>query len=161
MRCKTAQLQMALAVGEDLSPSAAVALQTHLADCSTCQQVWKNQERSFSALQLSRAEPVLSERGSVWPSVASRIQQRRSAPRRAEFNGWIAGLAALAASVLVFVFTLEEPWPTEMAEHGHGPAIAGTMVVAPSESARDFPARSVRPVGSPRQSDKFPVPPSP
>ena len=161
MRCKTAQLQMALAVGEDLPPSEAVTLQTHLADCSACRQVWDNQQRSFQAFQHSRVEPVPSERGSVWPSIALRIQQRQSAPRRAEFNGWIAGLAALAASVLIFVFTLEEPWPTEVAQHGRGPAIAGTMIVVPSESTRDVPFRSVRPVGAARQSDKFPVPPSP
>ena len=51
MRCKTAQLQMALAVGEDLPPSEAVTLQTHLADCSACRQVWDNQQRSFQAVQ--------------------------------------------------------------------------------------------------------------
>ncbi len=161
MRCKTAQFQMALAVGEDLPQAETVTLQTHLADCSACQQVWEHQQRSFLAVQHSRVEAIPSGRGSVWPSIASRIQQRQAAPRRAEFNGWIAGLAALAASVLVFVFALEEPWTTEVAQHERGPAIAGTMIVVPAESTREMPFRSVRPVGTERRPDQFPMSPSP
>ena len=146
MHCKIAQRQMALAVGEDLPLPEANELQTHLSECSTCRQVWEQHQRSFAALQDSRVEPQPSQRDSVWPTVATRIQQRQSAPRRSEFNGWIAGLAVMAACVLVFVFTQEESGPL-VAQRGRGPAIDGTMIVVPKEPTQPLQYRSKWPDG--------------
>ena len=147
MHCKTAQRQMALAVGEDLPLPEANELQTHLAECSACRHVWEQHQRSFAALQRSRVEPQPSQRDSVWPTVATRIQERQSVPRRSEFNGWIAGLSVMSACVLVFVFTQEEPGSIVI-HRGRGPAINGTMIGVPTEPLQPMRFRSPRPDGS-------------
>lgn len=108
MHCRTAQRQMALAVGEDLPQVESVELNVHLAECTTCQQAWSQHQQSFSALQSSRVEPVATPRTTIWPVVSRRIQRRALIPRRAELNGWIASLVVVSASVLVFVFSQEE-----------------------------------------------------
>ena len=146
MHCKTAQRQIALAIGEDLPLPEANELQTHLAECSACRQVWEQHQQSFAALQHSRIEPQPAKRDSVWPMVATRIQERQSARRRIDFNGWIAGLAVMAAGVLVFVFTQEEPGPL-VAQPGRGSPIDRTMIVMPKERTQPLQFRSPRPVG--------------
>lgn len=104
MSCKTARNDMALAVGDDLEPTAAEMLHQHLAGCPECQKMWRQLQVGFAVLQQSRVALRLSKSDSIWPEVATKIQERQADPRRAEFNGWVAGLAVLAACVLVFVF---------------------------------------------------------
>lgn len=109
MRCRTAQLQMALAVGEDLLQAETVDLNRHLAECPACQQAWSKHQACFTALQSSRVEPVIPlPRTTVWPVLARRIQRRAETPRRVVLNGWIGSLVVMSASILVFVFSLEE-----------------------------------------------------
>ena len=109
MRCRTAQRQMALAVGEDLPQAETAELNCHLAGCATCQQAWSRHQECMSALQSSREEHVVSlPKTTVWPVLARRIQRCALAPRRVVLNGWIGGLVVMSASILVFVFSLEE-----------------------------------------------------
>ena len=109
MRCRTAQRQMALAVGEDLPQAETAELNHHLAGCATCQQAWSTHQECITALQSSREEHVVSlPRTTVWPILARRIQRRALTPRRVVLNGWIGGLVVMSASILVFVFSLEE-----------------------------------------------------
>ncbi len=110
MHCRIARRQMALAVGEDLPQTESAELNSHLVECPTCQQAWTGHQQGFVALQSSRVEPVVAvPRSTVWPVVARRIQRRALIPRRVELNGWIASLVVMSASILVFVFSLDEP----------------------------------------------------
>ena len=59
MKCKTAEHQMALAVGEDLSSVESQELQGHLQDCLKCQKTWEQQQHGFAILQHSRTQDVL------------------------------------------------------------------------------------------------------
>jgi hypothetical protein len=109
MRCKTAKYQMALAVGEDLSPAESQELQRHLQDCSNCQQTWEQHRRGFAVLQHSRTNETRPKPDSVWPTVSHRLRERVAAPQLGEFNGWIAALAVTAACTVLFVFSIEDP----------------------------------------------------
>ena len=105
MNCKTAWRQMALAVGEDLSPAEGRELQDHLQACSKCQKTWEQQQRGFAVLQRSRTHEIPPKSDSVWPVLVNRLRERETDAPRGEFNGWFAGLAVTAACVLVFVFS--------------------------------------------------------
>ena len=128
MHCRTAQRQMALAVGEDLPQAESVELNVHLAECATCQQAWSQHQQCFTALQSSRVESIVAPRTTVWPVVARRIQRRALTPRRVELNGWIASLVVASASVLVFVFSQEEQ-SLQKVSGEHRIAIGGIPVV--------------------------------
>ena len=142
MHCRTAQRQMALAVGEDLPQAEAIDLNVHLADCASCQQAWTQHQRSFAALQSSRVEPDAPQRTTVWPMVARRIQRRALAPHRVELNGWIASLVVMAASVLVFVFSQEE-LDTLKTSEVQRPLIGGTPVLLVPDASS--PIHSLQP----------------
>lgn len=107
MNCKTAQYQIALAVGEDLSPAESQELQGHLQACSNCQKTWEQHQQGFAVLQRSRIQEIRPESDSFWPVLANRLRERAADSPRGEFNGWFAALAVTAACVLVFVFSQE------------------------------------------------------
>ena len=142
MHCRIAQHQMGLAVGEDLPQAESVELDVHLAECVPCQQAWGQHQRSFAALQLSRLGSDAPQRTTVWPVVARRIQRRALAPRRVELNGWIASLVVVTASVLVFVFSLEE-LDTMKISGVSRTAISGTPVLLIPDAS--LPVRTLRP----------------
>ena len=132
MKCKTAEHQMALAVGEDLTPAETQELQQHLQGCSKCQQTYQQHQRGFAVLLHSRANEARSKRDSVWPMLASQLQARGSGAQRGEFNGWIAALAVTAASVLLFVFSQDDSVSTAMHPQ-RGSMFEDTMVSVPSQ----------------------------
>lgn len=139
MNCKTAQLQMALAVGEDLAPAETQDLQSHLQGCSRCQQTWDNHRRGFAVLQHSRTNESYAKSDSVWPALSKRLIEREAALQRGEFNGWIGALAVTAACVLIFVFSQDD-----LSWTGARPApsypLTGTMVISPSRQKADPPS---------------------
>lgn len=124
MHCKKVRQQMSLAVGDDLEPAAAEVIQQHVATCPECEKAWEQHRRGFAVLQQSRVALERTKSDSIWPKVAVKIQARQTDARRAEFNGWIAGLAVLAACVLVFVFSQDGTLPstTRRAPHETLPA---------------------------------------
>ncbi len=132
MNCKTAQRQMALAVGEDLSPVESQELQGHLQGCSNCQQTWEQQRRGFAMLQRSRTQEIHPKSDSVWPVLANRLREREVESPRGEFNGWFAALAVTAACVLVFVFSQESSFPVA-SQPRTGSVTGGTMVISPAD----------------------------
>jgi anti-sigma factor RsiW len=159
MNCKTAQRQMALAVGEDLPPAEIQEVQSHLQDCSKCQQTWEQHQRGFAVLQHSRTNETRPNRDSVWPSLSGRLRERAAAPQRGEFNGWIAALAVTAASVLIFVFSQDDS-AISTARSPHTSIQGGTNVASPSGlrgSASSAPRRDGIQTARPYNADPRPV----
>lgn len=140
MNCRTAQRQIALAVGEDLPPTERQELQGHLQECSNCQQTWDQHQQSFAALQHSRIQEVPQKSDSVWPILAVRLQERAAESPRADFNGWFAALAVTAAGVLIFVFSQESHLPIA-SQPATGSVSGGTMVSSPPERREQTPPR--------------------
>ncbi len=140
MNCKTAQRQMALAVGEDLSPAESQELQGHLQACSNCQQTWEQQQHGFAVLQRSRTQEIRSKSDSVWPVLVHRLRERATDSPRGEFNGWFAALAVTAACVLVFVFSQESSFPVA-SQPRTGSVSGGTMVTSPADLREAPPPR--------------------
>lgn len=138
MNCKSAQRQIPLAVGEDLSPVESQELQGHLQTCSKCQKTWEEQQRGFAVLQRSRTQEVRRKSDSVWPVLANRLRERGTEFPRAEFNGWFAALAVTAACVLVFVFSQEGPVPIASQPHPNT-SFGGTMVTSPADLRQTSP----------------------
>lgn len=136
MKCKSAEHQMALAVGEDLSPAETQELQQHLDGCSKCEQTYQQHQRGFAVLQHSRANEARSNRDSVWPTLASRLQARSSGSQRGEFNGWIAALAVTAACVLLFVFSRDDSISTAINTQ-RGSFSGDTRVFAPNHDSKN------------------------
>lgn len=132
MKCKSAQHQMALAVGEDLSPAETQELQGHLETCPKCQRTWEQQRLGFAVLQRSRIQEIQRKSDSVWPALAHRLSEREADSPRADFNGWFAALAVTAASVLIFVFSQESPVPIASQPRSNA-ASSGTMVSSPAD----------------------------
>lgn len=163
MNCRTAQRQMALAVGEDLPSTEIQELQRHLQDCSKCQQTWEQHQRGFAVLQHSRTQETHSKRNSsVWPTVVNRLHERGSVSPRGDFNGWIAALAVMTACVLLIVFSQDDSIATATRSQ-RGSLVGGTMVSAPSnlpETAapllREDDVRAKRPykAGPPHVQDR-------
>jgi hypothetical protein len=139
MKCKTANHQMALAVGEDLSPTETQELLRHLQDCSTCQQTWEQHQRGFAVLQQSRTNETPTKSDSVWPTLSQRLRECEAAPQRGEFNGWIAALAVTAACVVLFVFSLDDS-PSLVIRPQSGVSSGGTMVMSPEVSEKAMKA---------------------
>ncbi len=135
MKCKTAKHQMALAVGEDLTPAEIQELHRHLQDCSNCQQTWEQHQRGFAVLQHSRTNETRPKSDSVWPTLSQRLREHDAAPQRGEFNGWIAALAVTAACVVLFVFSFEDS-PSLALHPQRGVSSGGTMVTSPSNSGQ-------------------------
>lgn len=135
MKCKTAKHQMALAVGEDLSPAEIQELQRHLQDCSNCQQTWEQHQRGFAVLQHSRTNETRPKSDSVWPTLAQRLRERDAASQRGEFNGWIAALAVTAACVVLFVFSMDDS-PSLAVRPQPSVSSGGTMVTSPPNSGQ-------------------------
>ena len=133
MKCKTANHQMALAVGEDLALAEIQELQRHLQDCSNCQQTWEQHQRGFAVLQHSRTNETRPKSDSVWPTVSHRLRERAVAPERGEFNGWIAALAVTAACVLLFVFSREDSLSVASRSQ-RGSFFGDTMISLPDDS---------------------------
>lgn len=140
MNCKSAQHQMALAVGEDLSPAETQELQGHLQTCSKCQITWEQQQLGFAVLQRSRTQEIQRKSDSVWPTLAQRLSEREMESPRADFNGWFAALAVTAASVLIFVFSQESPVPIASQPRSNA-ASNGTMVSSPADWRETTPRR--------------------
>ena len=134
MNCKTAQRQMALAVGEDLAPADAQELQSHVRGCLKCQQIWESHQRGFAVLQRSRSLEAAKQK-SCWPHLSVRLQERQKSSPGAEFNGWIGALAVTAACVLIFVFSQEDSSFTT-ARTSRNSAGYGTMISSPRSSVR-------------------------
>ncbi len=135
MNCKTAQRQMALAVGEDLSPAESQELQGHLQACSNCQQIWEQHQSGFAVLQRSRTQEIRPKSDSVWPVLANRLQERATDSPRGEFNGWFAALAVTAACVLVFVFSQESLVP--IASQSPTASVSGSTIVSSPADLRE------------------------
>lgn len=131
MNCKTAQRQMALAVGEDLSPTESQELQGHLEACSKCQKTWEQQQQGFAVLQRSRIHEFPQKSDSVWPMLASRLRERETNSPRGEFNGWFAALAVTAACVLVFVFSQDNSYRPIASQPRTGSVSGSTSVDFP------------------------------
>ncbi len=140
MKCKTAQRQMALAVGEDLSPVESQELQGHLQACANCQTTWEQQQHGFAVLQRSRTQETHPKSDSVWPKLSNRLRERELDSPRGEFNGWFAGLAVTAACVLVFVFSQESSIPVA-SQPQTGSVSGGTMVSSPADLRDRTPPR--------------------
>lgn len=147
MNCKTAQRQMALAVGEDLSPNESQELQGHLEACSNCQKTWEQQQQGFAVLQRSRSQEIPQKSDSVWPMLATRLRERETNSPRGEFNGWFAALAVTAACVLVFVFS-QDSSIRPLASRPRSGSVSGSTTV-------DFPLdwRQTPPPVRPKQED--------
>ena len=143
MNCKTAEHQMALAVGEDLTPVESQELQGHLESCMKCQKTWEQQQHGFAALQRSRTHEVPRKSDSLWPVLVNRLRERNAEPPRSEFNGWFAGLAVAAACVLVFVFSQESSTPIASNTSG-GKATDLRTVDNPDGSSQFFTPRLSR-----------------
>ena len=135
MKCKTAKHQMALAVGEDLSPAEIQELQRHLQDCSNCQQTWVKHRHGFAVLQHSRTIETRPNSESVWPTLSQRLRERDAAPQRGEFNGWIAALAVTAACVVLFVFSREDSLSVASRSQ-RGSFFRDTLVSSPGNSGQ-------------------------
>jgi len=140
MNCKTAQRQMALAVGEDLSPVEIHELQGHLQACGKCQTTWEQQQHGFAVLQHSRAQEIHPKSDSVWPVLSDQLREREADFPRGEFNGWFAGLAVTAACVLIFVFSQESSIPVASRPQ-IGSVFGGTMVSSPVDRREGTPLR--------------------
>ncbi len=165
MQCKTAQRQMALAVGDDLEPAEAQELQRHLAQCSVCRGLWEQHRQAFAVLQDSRVVASAVKRDSVWPSVATRLQQRQAGGRRGANSLWISGLAIASAIVVVFVFSqdahLSQDGQMPPQSPVRGNMFSGSIVGFPSSDwesrvrvTRDQPdAAKLRPDDSATPSD--------
>lgn len=143
MNCKSAQHQMALAVGEDLSPAESQQLQGHLQTCSKCQKTWEQQQRGFAVLQRSRTQEVRRKSDSVWPVLAHRLRERKTELPRSEFNGWFAALAVTAACVLIFVFSQEGTVPIA-SQPRPNTSFGGTMISSPADWRETNPPRLER-----------------
>lgn len=141
MNCKTAQRQMALAVGEDLSPVESQELQVHLQACAKCQTTWEQQRHGFAVLQRSRTQKIPPKSDSVWPVLANRLREREVESPRGEFNGLFAALAVTAAGVLVFVFSQESTTPFASLPQT-GTVSGGKMVSLPADLREKNPVRS-------------------
>ena len=154
MQCKTAQRQMALAVGDDLEQAEAQELQRHLAQCSVCRALWEQHRQSFAVLQDSRVVASAVKRDSVWPSVATRLQQRQPGGRRGVNNLWISGLAIASAAVVVFVFSQEDQVPPQRPVRGN--MFSDLIVGVPSNEwksdVRSPRVRRDRPNSKPEES---------
>ncbi len=137
MKCKTANRQMALAVGEDLSPAEIQELQRHLQDCSNCQQTWEQHQRGFAVLQHSRTMEARPKSDSVWPTVSHRLRERTATSQLGEFNGWIAALAVTAACVVLFVFSTEDPTPVASYQPQSNNFRNNTRVLSTDKSGHD------------------------
>ena len=137
MNCKTAERQMALAVGEDLAPVESQELQGHLESCMKCQKTWEQQQHGFAVLQRSRAQEVPRKSDSVWPMLVNRLRERNAESPRSEFNGWFVGLAVTAACVLVFVFSQESSNPMASRSSG-GRVFESSPVDLPDGSGKSF-----------------------
>ena len=140
MNCKIAEHQMALAVGEDLSPAESQELQEHLQACLKCQKTWEQQRHGFAVLQHSRVQDVQRKSDSVWPVLANRLRERAAESPRGEFNGWFAALAVTAACVLVFVFSQDSSIPIA-SQPRTGTLSGGTMVSSPLDLRVKTPQR--------------------
>ncbi len=138
MNCKTAERQMALAVGEDLAPVESQELQGHLESCMKCQKTWEQQQQGFAVLQRSRTHEIPRKSDSVWPALVNRLRERNAESPRSEFNGWFAGLAVTAACVLVFVFSQESSTPMALNSPSTGKAIDLRTVDLPDGSGKSF-----------------------
>ncbi len=138
MNCKTAERQMALAVGEDLAPVESQELQGHLESCLKCQKTWEQQQHGFAVLQRSRAHEIPRKSDSVWPVLVNRLRERNTESPRSEFNGWFAALAVTAACVLIFVFSHESS--PRMASNSSSGVVHGgsTPVSVPNTSSEKF-----------------------
>lgn len=148
MNCKIAQRQIALAVGEDLSPAESQELQGHLQACSNCQQTWEQHQNGMAVLQHSRTQEIRPKSDSVWPVLANRLRERATDAPRGEFNGWFAALAVTAACVLVFVFSQESSIPLA-SQQPTSSVSGGTMVNTQSEHRQKSSPR-------PRQQEVLP-----
>ncbi len=140
MNCKTAQRQMALAVGEDLSPAESQELQVHLQACAKCQTTWEQQRHGFAVLQRSRTQETHPKSDSVWLVLANRLREREIDSPRGEFNGWFAALAVTAACVLIFVFSQESSIPLA-SQPQSGTVSRGTPVSSPADLREKIPLR--------------------
>ena len=138
MNCKTAERQMALAVGEDLAPVESQELQGHLESCMKCQKTWEQQQHGFAVLQRSRNHEIPRKSDSIWPVLVNRLRERNAESPRSEFNGWFIGLAVTAACVLVFVFSQESSNPIASNSSG-GKANNLQSVANPDGSSQFFP----------------------
>ncbi len=140
MNCKTAQRQMALAVGEDLSPVESQELQSHLQACAKCQTFWEQLRNGFAVLQRSRIQEIHPKSDSVWPVLANRLRERATDSPRGEFNGWFAALAVTSACVLVFVFSQESSFLIAL-QPRTGSVSDGTRVNSPDNLREKTPPR--------------------
>lgn len=153
MNCKTACRQMALAVGEDLSPAEGQELQDHLQACAKCQQTWEQQQHGFAVLQRSRIQEIRPKSDSVWPVLSNRLRERETALPRGEFNGWFAALAVTAACVLVFVFSQDTSIPLA-SQPRTGNISGGTMVNSPRPGQGEVRTKSAYNPAPPPVSDR-------
>ena len=158
MNCKTAERQMALAVGEDLAPVESQELQGHLESCMKCQKTWEQQQHGFAVLQRSRNHEIPRKSDSIWPVLVNRLRERNAESPRSEFNGWFVGLAVTAACVLVFVFSQESSNPIASNSLG-GKANNLQSVANPDGSSQFFPpahSRDELPARPPYNGDQGP-----
>ncbi len=104
MNCRIAQKQIALLVGHDLSQSAVLATQQHIAECAECRQVHASLRDSTDALATFNSETALQRRSSVWSKVREQLPMPASPLPATRWSHFFAGsLAPSAVAVAVFL----------------------------------------------------------
>lgn len=109
MNCKQAQQDISLFVGQDLDdPRQRDDVKRHVATCPDCRQHYRRMKGALKVLSSSDVPETYTTTGSLWPELASRINDRRSDRPRSRFNGW-APFVAMTAACLVLMVVVNEP----------------------------------------------------
>jgi hypothetical protein len=99
MSCSEWEERIALHAGGDLSPVDAEAVERHVAECATCQELLSGLRQSEELLRGAHAEPVDSAH---YAAVRARVMSELAGERRPWWRqAWVYGLVAAAVLLAV------------------------------------------------------------
>ncbi len=171
MNCRQAKQNLALWVGDDLEPSAIVALERHISVCPGCREAWVQLRQSQEALATAaKCLPATSLRAesslpgveqpavdSLWPAISRRLPMPASSMQRPRFNGWVPGLAVAVACVAVMIVAVRNVTQSNVPMQAHPSSPFSVMPVGGPASFHEgdssFPAAIDR---SPLHTPRFP-----
>ena len=131
MNCKQAQRDIALWVGQDLDdPRERDDVKRHVASCPDCRTYYRRMKGALKTLGRADAPETYVSAGSLWPELASRINDRESAGPRGRFNGWMPFVAMTAACFILMLVVNEHPnSPGQISEPtARGPAFTHPVI---------------------------------
>lgn len=148
MNCKQAQQDIALYVGRDLDdPRDRDDVKRHVATCPDCRQHYRRMKGALKVLSQADAPETYTTTGSLWPVLASRINERATLAPRSRFNGW-APFVAMTAACMVLMLVVNEPQPTGGPGGPMGPPTAKGVGMPPvmHEFGPIFPDNMAKPI---------------